>query len=125
VKYLLDSNIIIIAIDGRCQPLRDRFNLCDEGDIATSAIAYAEVAHGSRQGKPPPLEMLDKFLEDIPVLPFDEAAGKAYSALPFARGSYDRLIAAHALSLGLTVVTQNVRHFARLPSLNVENWVRA
>ena len=123
VKFLLDSNVIIIAIDGTSQSLRERLGQCDEGDLVTSAIVYAEVAHGSRHGKPPPLPILDAFLEDIAVLPFDEAAGRAYSGLPFTRASYDRLIAAHALSLGLTVVTANVGHFAGLPDLRVENWM--
>lgn len=123
MKFLLDSNIIIAAIDGASLSLREHLGRCDEGDLVTSAIVYAEVAHGSRHGKPPPLSILDAFLEDIPVLPFDEAAGKAYGGLPFVRASYDRLIAAHALSLGLTVVTGNVGHFADLPDLRVENWV--
>lgn len=124
MKYLLDTNIVIMAIDGTNHALRDRMAMCDEDDIVTSAIAYAEIAHGSLHGKPPPLDLLKKFLEDIPVLPFDQAAGDSYSSLPFLRASYDRLIAAHALSLGLTLVTQNVRHFADAPGLMVENWTR-
>ena len=122
MKYLLDSNIIIAAIDGANLALHDRLAMCDEEDLVTSAITFAEVAHGSNHGKQPPLEMLVEFLQDIPVLPFDESAGRAYAALPFVRASYDRLIAAHALSLNLTVVTQNVRHFADVQELKVENW---
>src|SRR3990170_3269530 len=61
VKYLLDSNIIIAAIDGANLVLHDRLATCDEDDIVTSAIVFAEVAHGSNHGKPPPLEMLIKF----------------------------------------------------------------
>jgi tRNA(fMet)-specific endonuclease VapC len=122
VKYLLDSNIIIAAIAASSAALRERLAMCDEDDVVTSAIVYAEVAHGSRNNKPPSLDLLDEFLQDVPVLPFDEVAGSAYAALPFLRASYDRLIAAHALSRGLTVVTQNVRHFADVPGLKVENW---
>ena len=125
VKYLLDSNIIIAALEGSNLVLHDRLAMCDEEDIVTSAIAFAEVTHGSKHGKPPPLEMLIAFLQDVPVLPFDEPAGRAYSTLPFVRASYDRLIAAHALSLNLTVVTQNLRHFADVPGLKVENWTIA
>ena len=122
MRYLLDSNIIIAAIDGMNIALRDRLAGCDDGDIVTSAIVYAEVAHGSQRGKPPPLELLNEFLQDIAVLPFDEAAAAAYASLPFLRASYDRLIAAHALANRLTVVTQNVRHFSDVPGLAVENW---
>lgn len=58
----------------------------------------------------------------VAVLPFDRLAAESYVKLPFKRGSYDRLIGAHALSLGLTLVTANERHFKDIPGLNVENW---
>jgi len=90
----------------------------------TSAVAYAEVVHGSEWGKPPLLERLATMVEEIPVMPFDENAARAYSRIPFKRASYDRLIAAHALSLGLTVVTDNEADFADVPGLKVENWAR-
>ena len=61
-------------------------------------------------------------IEAVPVLPFDEAAARAYATLPFKRASYDRLIAAHALSHGLILVTHNEKHFADVPGLVVENW---
>lgn len=123
MKYLLDSNVIIAAIMGSSASLRAHLADCDEGDLVTSAIAYAEVAHGSLHRKPPPLDVLQAFLQDIPVLPFDAAAGLAYASLPFARASYGQLIAAHALSRSLTMVTHNVRHFATVPGLHVENWL--
>jgi tRNA(fMet)-specific endonuclease VapC len=123
MKYLLDSNIIIAAILGSSETLLERLAACDEGDLVTSAIVYAEVAHGSSHGKPPPLNVLDAALQDIAVLPFDAAAALAYAALPFVRASYDRLIAAHALSLDLTLVSHNVRHFSDMPGLRVENWL--
>jgi len=123
MKFLLDSNIIIEAIDGTSETLRRRLAQCDADDLVTSAIVYAEVAHGSMNGKPPPLNVLDAFLEDILVLPFDQVAGRKYSSLGFLRASYDRLIAAHALSLGLMVVTGNTRHFTNVPGLAVENWM--
>ncbi|NIJ09598.1 tRNA(fMet)-specific endonuclease VapC [Sphingomonas vulcanisoli] len=122
VKFLLDSNIIIKAITASNASLRERLAMCDEGDLVTSAIVYAEVAHGSEHGKPPPVHILDAFLEDIPVLPFDEAAASAYSKLSFVRASYDRLIAAHAVALGLTVITDNIRDFDDVAGLPVENW---
>lgn len=122
MKFLLDTNVIIAALTGGGLRLRDRMAGCDEGDLVTSAIAYGEVLHGSVRGKPPPRALLDAFLEDIPVLPFDRAAGAAYAAIPLRRASYDRLIAAHALSLGLTVVTANAADFDDVPGLRVENW---
>ena len=122
MRYLFDSNTLIVAIMGSSPALRDHMAACDQGDIVTSAVVYAEVAHGSMRGKPPALDVLALFVEQVDVLPFDQAASTAYASLPFVRGSYDRLIAAHALSLGLTVVTANTQDFADIPGLKVENW---
>ncbi len=122
MKYLLDSNIIIKLTMDLSPPLRRRASECDTDDMVTSVIAFAEVLHGSVNEKPPPAEQLAAFSQRVEVLNFDIAAARAYAHLPFKRASYDRLIAAHALSLGLTVVTDNVRDFADVPGLVVENW---
>jgi tRNA(fMet)-specific endonuclease VapC len=122
VKYLLDSNIIIALTMNRNEGVVRRAAECDEGDMVTSAIAYAEVAFGSHRGDPPAIEQLGAFVEEVPVLDFDYKAAVAYATLPFRRASYDQLIAAHALSHGLTIVTDNERHFVDVPGLKVENW---
>ena len=122
MKYLLDSNILIaLGLDAN-QAVVARAALCDADEMVTSAIAFAEVVHGSERGKPPPLEKLAIMAEEIPVLPFDELAARAYATLPFKRASYDRLIAAHALAHRLIVVTDNEADFADVPALVVENW---
>jgi tRNA(fMet)-specific endonuclease VapC len=66
----------------------------------------------------------EAFFELVTVLPFDRAAAAAYARLPFRRGSFDRLIAAHALCAGLTIVTNNERDYKDIPGLRVENWTR-
>ena len=122
MKYLLDSNILIaLGLDAN-DAVMARAAACDADDMVTSAVAFAEVIHGSERGKPPPLDRLAVLAEEIPVLPFDEPAARAYASIAFKRASYDRLIAAHALSLGLIVITDNVQHFADVPGLVVENW---
>jgi tRNA(fMet)-specific endonuclease VapC len=122
VKYLLDSNIIVyLTMNSNAQVVR-RAAECDEGDLVTSAVAYAEVAYGSVNALPPAVEQLQAFVEEVPVLNFDYKAALAYATLPFKRGSFDRLIAAHALSHDLTLVTHNEKHFADVPGLKVENW---
>ncbi|OYW44476.1 MAG: VapC toxin family PIN domain ribonuclease [Sphingomonadales bacterium 32-68-7] len=123
MKYLLDSNVIIALVMNANRGVVERAAECDAGDMVTSAIAYAEVAYGAVRGKPPAHEQLQAFVEEVPVLNFDYKAALAYATLPFRRASYDRLIAAHALSHDLIVVTDNVAHFADVPGLQVENWM--
>lgn len=122
MKYLLDSNIIIALTMNRIESVVRRAAECDEGDMVTSAIAFAEVAFGSHRGDPPAVVQLQAFVEEVPVLDFDYKAALAYATLPFRRASYDRLIAAHALSHDLVVVTDNEKHFADVPGLKLENW---
>ena len=122
MKYLLDSNIIVYLTMNSNERVVRRAADCDEGDLVTSAVAYAEVAYGSLNEQPPAIEQLQAFVQEVPVLDFDYKAALAYATLPFKRGSFDRLIAAHALSHDLTVVTHNVKHFADVPGLKVENW---
>jgi len=124
VKYLFDSNIIILTVMAMNDALRQRLANCDEGDIATSAVAYAEVAYGTAAGRPPKADQLRAFIEEVPVLSFDLKAAQAYATLPFKRASFDRLIAAHALSHDLIVVTDNEADFADIPDLKVENWAK-
>ena len=123
MRYLLDSNIIIFVIDGRYPLLRERMAEADEDDFVTSSIAYAEVAYGSARGKQPSPESLERFVRKVPVLGFDYKAAQAYASLPFRRASYDRLIAAHAMSHDLTVITDNEVDFREVPGLRVENWM--
>lgn len=122
MKYLLDSNIIVYLTMNSNERVVQRAAECDEDDLVTSSVAFAEVAFGSMNEKPPAIEQLKAFVEEVPVLDFDYKAALAYASMPFKRGSFDRLIAAHALSHGLTVVTHNERHFADVPGLKVENW---
>ena len=122
MKYLLDSNIIVYLTMSSNECVVRRAAECDEGEMVTSAIAYAEVAYGSLNEKPPVIDQLRAFVEEVPVLDFDYKAALVYATLTFKRHSFDRLIAAHALSHQLVVVTHNEKHFADVPGLKVENW---
>ncbi|NCN84665.1 MAG: type II toxin-antitoxin system VapC family toxin [Sphingomonadales bacterium] len=125
MKYMLDSNIIVYLTMNANEYVVLRAAECDEGDLVTSAVAYAEVAFGSLNEQPPVIEQLRAFVEEVPVLDFDYKAALAYASLPFKRGSFDRLIAAHALSHDLIMVTHNEKHFADVPGLKTENWTVA
>jgi tRNA(fMet)-specific endonuclease VapC len=122
MRYLLDANIVIFILSGQHPNIRVRMAECSETDFVTSSIVYAEVALGSVNGKRPPFDVLERFIRVVPVLDFDRLAARAYATLPFKRANYDRLIAAHALSRDLTIVTNNVSHFGDVPGLRVENW---
>ncbi|MEI5579508.1 PIN domain-containing protein, partial [Streptomyces brasiliscabiei] len=67
---------------------------------------------GENFGHPPDREVIEDFVSVIPILPFDEAAAREYARMPFKRARFDRLLAAHALSIGATVVTNNEADFA-------------
>ncbi|HYI63695.1 MAG TPA: type II toxin-antitoxin system VapC family toxin [Allosphingosinicella sp.] len=123
-RFLLDTDCAVYAMLGSYPRLRARLAECEPGEVAISAISYAEIMLGESQGKPPDLDVVDDFVSVVPILPFDEAAGRAYAQLPFRRARFDRLVAAHALSLGATVVTNNVADFADVPGLQVENWTK-
>ena len=122
IRYLIDANAAVYALDVGHERLTDRMGACAPGEIAISAISFAEVAYGSYVGKPPSPEVLEAFIAAIPLLPFDAAAARAYARLPFKRARFDRLLAAHALSIDATVVTANLADFADVPGLRVEDW---
>jgi len=122
IRFLIDANCAVYAMDLGHHALKARIAECDVGEIAISVISFAEVAYGTYVGKPPSEEVLEAFVRAIPMLPFDETAAREYARLPFKRARFDRLLAAHALSIGATVVTSNEVDFADVPGLRVENW---
>jgi tRNA(fMet)-specific endonuclease VapC len=124
VKFMLDANIVIALLGGEPAVLRTRVERCKPGDISISSIAFAEVALGSRNGKRPSLVVLDQLPRLFEVVPFDHLAARIYAQLPVRRHSFDRLIAAHARSLDVTLVTSDERDFADIPGLTIENWTR-
>ncbi|MFC3440506.1 type II toxin-antitoxin system VapC family toxin [Sphingobium rhizovicinum] len=123
--FLLDSNILIYILqDVDCVPSR-HVQSCAVGTVVTSAIVYSEVMRGIVSREPQRAHQAEQLFELIPVLPYDAAAAATYARLPFRRGRLDRLIAAHALSAGLTLVTNNEADFADVAGLRIENWTVA
>jgi tRNA(fMet)-specific endonuclease VapC len=92
--------------------------------LVTSAVAYAEVMRKVPEDELPAFGRSALF-DVVSVLPFDARAALAYRRVPFRRGRFDRLIAAHALALSLTIVTNNESDFDDVPGLRVENWTTA
>lgn len=129
-RWMLDTNICIYLIKHQPEVVARRFAQCLQGDVVMSAITHAELAFGVAASSDPQQAQaaLDDLIDDIPVLPFDAAAGQAYGPIRLAtreskKDHLDNLIAAHAVAAGVTLVTNNTRDFARYPGLSVENWL--
>jgi tRNA(fMet)-specific endonuclease VapC len=122
-RFLIDADAAVYAMDpDRHHEVTARIAQCAPGEIAISAVSFAEVVYGTAAGKPPPSAILDAFVAAIPIVDFDEAAAREYARLPFRRARFDRLLAAHALSIGATIITNNEADFADVPGLTLENW---
>jgi tRNA(fMet)-specific endonuclease VapC len=120
--FLLDTNVCLHILEGKVAALRRRLESRRPGDVVVSAISFAELM---RAIDPEDVERecrAERLFAFFPVLPFDLSAAHAYRDVPVKRGSFDRLIAAHALALGLTLVTTDEGDFADVPGLRVENW---
>ncbi|MDR2876200.1 MAG: type II toxin-antitoxin system VapC family toxin [Methylobacillus sp.] len=129
-RYLLDTNMCIYLMKNQPEEVARRFAQCYRGDVVMSAITYAELEYGVTVAANPARERknLVNLAEEIPVMPFDAAAGKAYGVIRLAtreskKDILDKLIAAHAVALGVTVVTNNVKDFSKYPGVTIENWL--
>lgn len=132
MRYMLDTNICVYLMKAHPPEVLARLLLLDHGDAVMSIVTYAELRVGL-EGLGPTRAQNERALHlltlEIPVLPFDETAAVRYGVQRAAirdrrRDALDRLIAAHAASLGLTLVTNNEADFKVYPGLSVENWVQ-
>lgn len=128
--FMLDTNMCIYLIKNQPEQVARRFAQCYVGDVVMSAITYAELEYGVAVSEHSARERrnLTALIEDIPVLAFDAAAASAYGPVRVAtrdrkKDQLDKLIAAHAISLDVTLVTNNERDFLAYPTLKIENWL--
>ena len=131
-KYMLDTNICIYLMKHQPPEVRERFAACFVGDVVISAVTLAELEFGiacsSPAAKNANRSALESLLEDIVVAPFNAQAAKAYGPIRAAykdrnRDALDKLIASHAVALGVPLVTNNEADFVNYAGLHVENWV--
>ena len=130
-KYMLDTNICIYLMKNQPAEVAERFARCFVGDVVISSITLAELEYGvvcSGDAEHSNRSALAGFLEDVPVVPFEADAARAYGPARFAtrerkRDALDKLIAAHATALNVVLVTNNEADFSAYPGLRVENWV--
>ena len=131
MRYMLDTNICVYLMKANPPEVLARLLQLDYGEAVMSIITYAELRVGLEVLGPTRSQnerALHLLVGDIPVLPFDEAAAIRYGVLRAAvrdrrRDALDRLIAAHAASLGITLVTNNEADFRDYPGLKLENWI--
>lgn len=131
MRYLLDTNICIYIIKRQPPQVLERLESLAQGSAVMSVVSYAELRAGLEMqtaNRAQDERVLALLTQRIPVLPFGESDATSFGVLRAAvrdrrRDTMDQLIAAHALSLGLTLVTNNEADFKDYPGLKVENWV--
>ncbi|MGV6816506.1 MAG: type II toxin-antitoxin system tRNA(fMet)-specific endonuclease VapC [Thiotrichales bacterium] len=130
LKYLLDTNILIYTIKNRPQAVREAFIL-HQGQMAISTVTWGELVFGAERSAKPEQNQadLDSMAARLEVLPFNDKAGSHFGQIraelysqgcPI--GPYDMMIAGHARSEGLILVTNNTKEFERVPGLRLDNW---
>ena len=131
LRYLLDTNLCIRVLRDRPAAARERFNLNADA-LAISTIVLAELLHGAARSARPEHHRgeVERFAARLEVLPFDAAAADHAADIRASLerrglmiGGYDVLIAGHARSRGLVVVTGNLGEFGRVEGLRSEDWL--
>ena len=131
MNYLIDTHICIYIMNQRPHELVQKFKKFEIGQIGISSITVSELNYGvaKSQQKKSNTKRLEEFLTPFVILPYDENASKYYGTIRShlesqdnVIGPLDILIAAHAISENLTLVTNNEKEFQRIDSLKVENW---
>lgn len=131
LRYLLDTNLCIRVLRDRPPEIRERFNL-EADSLCISAVVLTELLHGAAKSQRPEHNRteVERFAARLEVLPFDAPAADHAADIRArlerkgqAIGGYDLLIAGHARSRGLTVVTGNLSEFGRVDGLRCEDWL--
>lgn len=129
--YMLDTNAIVMAVRNPEWPIYIRIREHIGKDLCISSVTYGELVYGIHKSSAPERNRIaiTQILLGIRILPFDEIAAEHFGEI-FADlekkgmriGDRDMMIAAHARSLGCTVVTNNIREFSRVHGLHFEDW---
>ena len=133
MRYMLDTNICIYVIKHKPESVFRKLKKIKPEDVCISSITYAELAYGVEKSAQPERNRLalSMMLSSIEIVASDDAAADEYGEIRAGLerkgtpiGSLDMLIAAHARSLGCTLVTNNTKEFCRVEGLEVVNWVK-
>jgi tRNA(fMet)-specific endonuclease VapC len=129
VRYMLDTDIVSYALRGQGRAA-DVIAQHQWSELCISAITMAQLCYGAERRRSSKVrESIDDFARKLEIVPFNESCARYYGAIAsdleqrgIPIGEFDVLIAAHAVAVDATLVTNNVKHFARVPGLRVENW---
>ena len=132
MRYILDTNICNYLIKSHPPQVLRRLEALRQGEVLMSVVTYAELCAGLEMqtvNRELDAQVLSLLVSKIPVLPFTEADARHFGVLRAAvrdrsRHAMDRLIAAHAVSTGCILVTNNEADFEGYPGLTVENWAQ-
>lgn len=131
IKYMLDTNIGIYIMNRRPIEVINQFKQFDIGEIGVSTITVSELRYGAAKSKNREVnqQRVDAFLLPFEIMPYDEIAADSYGHIRWQLekrgemiGPLDLLIAAHAVSRDLVLITNNEREFKRVENLKLENW---
>ena len=131
MKYLIDTNICIYIMNKRPAGIIEKFKQFELGDVGISTITVSELQYGVAKSihRKENQQRLEQFMAPLEILAYDEMAAEVYGDIRFHLEKYgqpigplDVLIAAHALSKNLILVTNNDKKFKRVKNLQVENW---
>ena len=132
MRYMLDTNICIYVIKHKPVTVFQKLQNTNPEDVCISSVTYAELVHGVEKSAAVEKNRLalSMLLANMEILDFDVDAADCYGKIRAVLekkgtpiGPLDMMIAAHAQSLGYTVVTNNVKEFSRVSALQIENWV--
>ncbi len=132
MRFMLDTNMCIYIIKRKPSQVLKKLEGIEISDVAISSITLAELEYGVVKSSRPEQnrDALSGFLSPLEILPFDDRAAFHYGKIRTylesngqVIGAMDMLIASHAISLSLVLVTNNIREFERIPELQRENWV--
>jgi len=133
MRFMLDTNACVALIRRHDERILGRVKRCRPEELCVSAVTLSELEYGAARSADTPKNRLAlaEFMTPIAVVPYDDTVAVSYGrirteleskGMPI--GPLDTMIAAHALSLGLTLVTDNEREFRRVPGLMVQNWAK-
>lgn len=131
-RYMMDTDTCIYLKNRRPPSIAERFRSLHWGEVVISVITFGELYNGAlkSQETEAALNNLKRLRERLPVQPIAVKVAETYANIRSSLekqgniiGGNDLWIAAHALTLGLTIVTNNTREFSRVENLNIENWV--